>query len=57
MRGAGKAASERAGVGFNHQDWRERDRSSANLPERREFDRQIAESIAANRANRDAAAH
>jgi hypothetical protein len=57
VRGAGKAANERAGVGFNQRDWRERDRSSASLPERCEFDRQIAESIAANRANRDAAAH
>jgi hypothetical protein len=49
--------NEGAGAEFNQQDWRERDRRSANLSERCEFDRQIAESIAANRANRDAAAH
>jgi hypothetical protein len=57
VRGVGKAASEQAGVGFDQQDRRERDRSSADLPERCKFDRQIAESNAANRANRDAAAH
>jgi hypothetical protein len=57
VRGARKAASERVGVGFNQQDWRERVRSSANLPERCDFDEQIAESIVANRTNRDAAVH
>lgn len=57
MGGAGKAASQRAGVGFNEQDGRERDRGSANLPERCEFDERIAESIAADRANRSAAAY
>ena len=55
--GAGKAASERAGIGFDQQGWRERDRSSADLPEVCEFDRQIAQSIAADRANSDAASH
>jgi len=57
VRGAGKAASEGVDVGFDQQGWRARDRSSADLPEHCEFERQIAESIAANRANRDAAAH
>ena len=52
-----EAASEGAGVGFDQQGWRARDRSSADLPEHCELERQIAESTAANRANRDAAAH